>query len=1525
MPDNLLNQIISNAGKVIQFPLSQIYNLGVATGSAARIQANALFVQQAQAQARALQDQAIAAQKQAEQNAELARSGAPVDLSGVSSIVPVTPLRRPTLATPMIPPQAPTRPALTQAATIPTGTPATIAPVAALVGAYGKKYEGYEQYVTVKSGGQRDMGAADLAIVADRAIMTNYRKGLISTTDAVVALRNLGLAGALQRVAATEGEGGPTETTFPTEGGGTMRLPTPVFASDEIARYMNARYPIAAAVKGVPSVQQLQRYTGMSADAAQRALDQIKKDEWYDANHPTLGISTYFTKTGGYLIVNEKAGGQGAATDSPFYKVVNYNPATDNVTMAPGVSPANILRGARIGTREPALPTRSIAQVQREEQAAAKAAGAAAVAAARLAALPPAHAAHAETIAYAGGEQDPFIRIFGLPSFGASGLETGPPKEAGQKELLGGWIAGIPIFGDIYRAGQRFAADKTQEDLAKRYESPLGDYLLDLQNIKLGLGEEEFPGPLMRKSGPGLQDIKKGITFAAGMPEASAKTWSAGDVVLSDVLTETGAMPEYKPEGSLKDIPGGMYEFVRKHPGTSAELPLLGHIIGPAIGAVGYVSPLAASVIQDMMILGLGWDVLKGAENIISAPEGERYSDIGGWLAPNVLMFGPSAGEWLYEKAPIRPGFETYEMPSGGKATMFGIQSRRGSPIPEMRSLLARTTGLPDESGGLIRRVVGQIDIGTADIPLEKIIGPETLKGMEPGVMDIESTGPGATRILEKSVAGLEGGGEETGKWSIGREIRAITSKSGVEVGAMRPQLVDIATEHNLPNEEKVADAMIRVMKVDMAKGEQGYMYGSPIQRAAGETMGEPGLPRVGKDVDYMAMQEKAFQKEMVDAINDAAGKNVVSAEGGKIKDLNGKTLFDIHQAKIAAEYGRSGPLPGMSPPIGDEYIALGIKAEPKVLTAEGMRTMSPSEQASRKLLGSSYTISLEPRTLSTPSMTIEGRIMPVYEGRVKDIGDFYYAEKTNIKALEMAGKTGKATKASEKLESWLDLWGTDNAARIRADYAARTASGEGYQFPTMLSPGAGAPVAGMDEAWDVLTRAAYLPPGVGSPSAGVGRISTGLQQTPSLLKGGRVLELGPGSDPLPGATDFIEKSPPAGVSYQGRTIGTDYTKRFPASSGTFDSVVVAKPITNISRAFGEVYRVLKPEGQFTIMAHRPGASMYDYLDLVTGDTDYVRELKKIGFGNVQIHNKGDEDWFITAEKSAGARTTRPPSPPAASLQAADAAVMEYLRYTPPEAPTPAARERISPAVRERPSPRAVTSPEADIAAAVFGYTSPEAPELRRGSRPAYGIVERGSPRSPAPRPTTSRPAESPPTRPGGGRSPGPGGGSPGGGGGGGSGGGGGGGGRKDGGGGTDGGDRDYPPQKEREQKPQERQTDESYRWRKTYPPRAIHTYSEVSGGAEPEEAMAFIFGMEPMEAAPQAATRKGSIRIPSGGPKPSPIEVAARQAYIGLEGASSVAGKAARKPVARVKRAGGQKPPPPTNIDEITRHIFWV
>ena len=122
-------------------------------------------------------------------------------------------------------------------------------------------------------------------------------------------------------------------------------------------------------------------------------------------------------------------------------------------------------------------------------------------------------------------------------------------------------------------------------------------------------------------------------------------------------------------------------------------------------------------------------------------------------------------------------------------------------------------------------------------------------------------------------------------------------------------------------------------------------------------------------------------------------------------------------------------------------------------MTTEGVPVISYSEQVGRKLVG---TVEYTPEIRSVigkeyagsdiiPS-EISGKLAPRFEGRVKDIADYYYGERANIETLKKSGSAAtrnKATVAETKLESWVNTWGKETAKNVRSSYESQISGGE--------------------------------------------------------------------------------------------------------------------------------------------------------------------------------------------------------------------------------------------------------------------------------------------------------------------------------------------------------------------------------------------------------------------------------------------------------------------------------------------------
>ncbi|MFA7462876.1 MAG: hypothetical protein WCY59_07025, partial [Anaerovoracaceae bacterium] len=280
---------------------------------------------------------------------------------------------------------------------------------------------------------------------------------------------------------------------------------------------------------------------------------------------------------------------------------------------------------------------------------------------------------------------------------------------------------------------------------------------------------------------------------------------------------------------------------------------------------------------------------------------------------------------------------------------------------------------------------------------------------------------------------------EERLKIDLARDVRTQTQHSGLRPHDMRGVIEEVVQQHNIPNHKQVADTILKTLVEDEAE-----VYGSIVQRQVGTETGRVGLLRVPRDIDAMVTDIDAFGALIVKRINQKAGREVVKYEDGAvIVKKSGEKLFDLH-AKDAADTTTLG---GSS-----RWIGLGIRNEPTIKIRykfnDGVRgnliTTTLSEQATRKAVGSAFTVSAKPRVMKTElTGTVKGRIMPEKEGRLKDIGDYYTAERLNLARMKLMGNK-KVGNVETKLESWLDEWGNDVATSVRTQYADAVAAQSG-------------------------------------------------------------------------------------------------------------------------------------------------------------------------------------------------------------------------------------------------------------------------------------------------------------------------------------------------------------------------------------------------------------------------------------------------------------------------------------------------
>jgi len=462
--------------------------------------------------------------------------------------------------------------------------------------------------------------------------------------------------------------------------------------------------------------------------------------------------------------------------------------------------------------------------------------------------------------------------------------------------------------------------------------------------------------------------------------------------------------------------------------GISSESPGL---TGYAVTAAKYVPPLVMTGLL--------------ATRVVTSEK--PLKELTGIVGTELIPMGVGAGIW--EGLPVKPGVEVSEFSTGARSTQYGIRTVKGAQgITPLSVAEVETFNFKDyysSAGKLLQRPEPLMEMFTG--VLSRTTGTETAPGWQfgtprltwaqvagqEGLVNVKGTGPGTMNILKNLKP------EDVAKWDLGLSIREQTMGAGVPPGKMGPVFEEIAASHGIPNPPGVSRAMVDVLKADITMGEEGYLYGSPVQRAAGPTVGEIGVGRVPRDVDAMSPQAEVFQAKMVRAINRAAGTPAVRVEGEGIASAKGK-LFDIHamQAEMVG---------GVSPPVSEEYIGLGLRPGARVTTEEGVRTITMGEQSSRMLVRSSYTLSKEPRIMED----LVGQILPEHAGSIKGIGDFYFVSQANIKGLELQGKSTAGVRVD--LETWLDLWGESRAAAVRTGYQARLEGGEALLPPVQAPP----------------------------------------------------------------------------------------------------------------------------------------------------------------------------------------------------------------------------------------------------------------------------------------------------------------------------------------------------------------------------------------------------------------------------------------------------------------------------------------
>jgi hypothetical protein len=271
---------------------------------------------------------------------------------------------------------------------------------------------------------------------------------------------------------------------------------------------------------------------------------------------------------------------------------------------------------------------------------------------------------------------------------------------------------------------------------------------------------------------------------------------------------------------------------------------------------------------------------------------------------------------------------------------------------------------------------------------------------------------PLETAIIERAFP------EEAGKIGFGRGVREQTVEAGLTVKELKPQIEEVLESQGIPKAGAVSKGIIGVIK-----REKGTVKGSVVQKAVGEEFGVVTLTRVPRDIDAVfpkAQKIPAINKALEKSINKNAGEKVVELRDGKLTVIKtGEKLFDV----LAESEAGLGPTLGF----GEEFIGLGLKPEKVVKTREGVRIITPSEQASRKLVGGVGTVFRSPLEIKTPSGQIaRGFIRPEKAGRIKDIGDFALIEEAGVRGLRLRGRERQALIAEEQLARFRQQFGED-------------------------------------------------------------------------------------------------------------------------------------------------------------------------------------------------------------------------------------------------------------------------------------------------------------------------------------------------------------------------------------------------------------------------------------------------------------------------------------------------------------------
>ena len=539
------------------------------------------------------------------------------------------------------------------------------------------------------------------------------------------------------------------------------------------------------------------------------------------------------------------------------------------------------------------------------------------------------------------------------------------------KVMLGVTETGEHIIGKIHISAEeakkiisKFPTIKTSEVVAERYSKPTFGVSTWITPTAPFEFVSAVTAPRESKEVHPLKDIKKG-----------EELWAKH--VVTPISLELGgerakAIAEQRerkvPTNDLPK-PEPVRQVIRGAGEMVAGIPAFVAFTAPRVIAESTIKPTAIP----KKAVGFGTGMVGFA-----AEEPFRFA--GGIAA---MLAIPAA-----RKLPAKPGISVARLPKA-QAVSVGFKLVKSPGILKKGGYGEFYPIITVGKGGLKRVSIGKPKI-KGEIFSKELYAPKT---------------PFETRIAVEAIP------KEALKITEARGVRYYTIKSGVKPKELRPIIRETLEHHGLKKSTDVVTTLLKKEKADL--------YGSMVQKAAARRVGEPGLMRTPRDFDVKVTNTELFARRAIREINKAEGREAVVLRGKEVVvKKSGEKLFDIHPKKE--------PIPPKEYLGGEDYLAYGLKEEPKIKTVERIRTTTLSEQATRKLHGA-MRITEEPRELiSEAGVRVHGRIIPAHKGRIKDIADYYFAEKANIAGLKAKGKVVSAKKADIHLENWLKTWGND-------------------------------------------------------------------------------------------------------------------------------------------------------------------------------------------------------------------------------------------------------------------------------------------------------------------------------------------------------------------------------------------------------------------------------------------------------------------------------------------------------------------